>query len=208
MDTTSIEDSGIVKHGDIDIDFADRTQALTVLRHVPASIARGNELVRHNTGVYFTEIPVDPELGIAGIDHETAENRGYYKLDLLNVHVYSQVRDEQHLLELMARPVPWQRLSDPDFFARVIHINNHYAVAQQMPEPVDSIERMSMFLSLIRPGKRHLVGLKWADVAKTVWDKTEDGYSFKKAHAVGYSHLVAVHMNLLDLSDQSNNPAL
>jgi hypothetical protein len=208
MGPTSTEDSGIVKHGDIDIDFADRSQALAVLKHVPASIARDDTLVKHNTGVYFTEIPVDPELGIAGIDHETAENRGYYKLDLLNVHVYSQVRDEQHLNELMARPAPWDKLSDPEFFARVIHIGNHYSVAQQMPEPIDSIQRMSMFLSLIRPGKRHLVGLKWAEVAKTVWDKTEEGYSFKKAHAVGYAHLVAVHMNLLDLADQGNNSAL
>jgi hypothetical protein len=108
----------------------------------------------------------------------------------------------------MARPAPWTKLIDPEFFSKIIHINNHYAVAQQMPEPIDSIERMSMFLSVIRPGKRHLVGLKWAEVAKTVWDKTEDGYSFKKAHAVGYAHLVVVHMNLLDLADQGDNSAL
>jgi DNA polymerase III alpha subunit len=31
-----------------------------------------------------------------------------------------------------------------------------------------------------------------------VWDKTEDGYSFKKAHGVAYAHLVVLHMNLLE----------
>jgi DNA polymerase III alpha subunit len=56
-----------------------------------------------------------------------------------------------------------------------------------------------MFLSIIRPAKRHLIGQPWAEVAKTIWEKPTDGsYYFKKAHAVSYAHLVVVHMNLLD----------
>ena len=39
--------------GDVDIDFADRTRALELLEHTPASILRDNNLIRHNTGVYF-----------------------------------------------------------------------------------------------------------------------------------------------------------
>jgi hypothetical protein len=66
-----------------------------------------------------------------------------------------------------------------------------------MPEAVNTIPRMAMFLAIIRPGKRHLIGLPWAEAANTIWDKTEDGYVFKKAHAVGYAHLVVVHMNLI-----------
>ena len=67
-----------------------------------------------------------------------------------------------------------------------------------MPEAVDSIPRMAMFLSVIRPAKRHLIGLPWAEVSKTVWAKpTDDSYFFKKAHAVSYAHLVCVNMNLL-----------
>jgi hypothetical protein len=54
-----------------------------------------------------------------------------------------------------------------------------------------------MFLAIIRPGKRHLIGLPWAKVAETIWESTEDGYVFKKAHAVAYAHLVAVHINLI-----------
>jgi hypothetical protein len=67
-----------------------------------------------------------------------------------------------------------------------------------MPEPVDSITRLAMFLAVIRPGKKHLIGKSWKDVAKTVWDKGSDGYTFKKSHAIAYSHLVVVHMNLLE----------
>jgi hypothetical protein len=67
-----------------------------------------------------------------------------------------------------------------------------------MPESIDSITRLAMFLAIIRPAKKHLIGLPWVEVNKTVWDKNDDGYSFKKSHAIAYAHLVVVHMNLLD----------
>ena len=54
-----------------------------------------------------------------------------------------------------------------------------------------------MFLAIIRPGKKHLMGKSWSEISKTVWDKGTDGYVFKKSHAISYSWLVAVHMNLL-----------
>jgi len=56
---------------------------------------------------------------------------------------------------------------------------------------------LAMFLALIRPGKRHLIGSSWAEISKTIWDKGDDGYVFKKSHSLAYSHLVVVHMNLL-----------
>jgi DNA polymerase III alpha subunit len=69
-----------------------------------------------------------------------------------------------------------------------------------MPEPVNSIPRLAMFLALIRPAKKHLIGEAWSEVTKTIWDKNTDGYSFKKSHAIAYAHLVVVHMNLLEES--------
>ena len=68
---------------------------------------------------------------------------------------------------------------------------------RKMPEPINSIPRLAMFLAIIRPSKKHLIGLPWKEVAKTVWDKDSDGYQFKKSHSIGYAHLVIVHMNLL-----------
>jgi hypothetical protein len=66
-----------------------------------------------------------------------------------------------------------------------------------MPEPINSIPRLAMFLAAIRPAKRHLIGRTWKDVNETVWDKDPTGYSFKRSHAVAYAQLVVVHMNLL-----------
>jgi hypothetical protein len=181
---------------DIDIDFADRQQVLDLLNVTPASIIRDGKLVKHNTGVYATDIPVDPFVRSASLDYNDAEARGYMKLDLLNVHVYKQVRDETHLIKLMQEP-DWTKLYDSSMCAQLIHINNHYDTLLKMPEPLDSIPRLAMFLAVIRPGKRHLIGKPWKEVAATVWDKVEGEYSFKKAHAVAYATLVVVNLNLL-----------
>jgi len=184
-------------NSDIDIDLADRQHLLDVLGVAPASQLRDGKLVKHNTGVYPTHIPVDPFSGCASLDYLTAEQRGYIKLDLLNVHVYRQVRSEEHLMELMREP-DWARLYDPEICQQLVHINNHYETLLKMPEPVDSIPRLAMFLAVIRPAKRHLIGRLWSEIAKTVWDKpTDDSYYFKKSHSVSYAQLVVVNLNLL-----------
>ena len=66
---------------DIDIDFANRDQILSLLKHTPASIIKDGKLSKHNTGVYFTDIPVDPYTGQSSLDYQKAEDRGYLKLE-------------------------------------------------------------------------------------------------------------------------------
>ena len=179
---------------DVDIDFADRTQLLKYVRGVGARLENGN---KHNTGVYFNNIPQAHD-GLATLDHKRAEEMGYFKLDLLNVSVYEHVRDELHLVELMREP-NWARLQERDFFEKLIHVSKHFETAARMPEDITSIPRMSMFLAVIRPAKRHLIGLPWSEVAKTIWNNAgQDSYSFKKSHSVAYAQLVAVHMNILE----------
>jgi hypothetical protein len=182
---------------DIDIDFGDREKILSVIEHTPAAMRKVSPMRKHATGVHVTEVPYDPVYDMASIDYAEAEKRGYFKLDLLNVHVYNQVRDERHLIELMRDP-DWSRLKNRDFVERLIHLGNQYNALRSMPESIDSIPRLAMFLALIRPGKKHLQGKPWKEVAKTVWDKGNDGYTFKKSHAIAYAHLVVVHMNLLE----------
>ena len=193
---------------DVDIDFADREQVIGLLDVTSASILRNGEMVRHNTGVYATDIPQDPFTSQASLDYDVAEDRGYVKLDFLNVNLYKQVRDEAHLIELMREP-DWAKLYDPDFCAQLMHVNAHYDTLIKMPEAVNTIPRLAMFLAIIRPAKRHLVGKTWKEVAETVWDKPDDDtYYFKKAHSISYSQLVVVNMNLLDTSYQRDGTAL
>jgi hypothetical protein len=181
---------------DIDIDTGDRERLLNLVAHTPASILRDGEKTKHNTGIYVNPVPADPVTGLCNMDYQTAEQLGYIKLDILNVHVYNQIRDYQHLDKLVATAPDWSRLRDPEFVQKLIHVNNHYDLLQQhFP---DTMDKLAMVLALIRPAKRHLIGRAWRDIAAEVWSKPTQGYYFKKAHAYGYAQLVMVHMNILE----------
>lgn len=188
---------------DIDIDFGNRDLILEHIKHIPAAMRNVTPMRKHATGVYVTEVPYDALNDMANIDYTEAENRGYLKLDFLNVHVYDKIADENHLIELMVEP-NWNLLNDSKFVEQLVHLGNHYNNLKKMPEPVNSIPRLAMFLAIIRPGKKHLIGETWSEVAKTVWEKNDEGYTFKKAHAIGYAWLVAVHMNLLASGHSTN----
>lgn len=183
--------------GDVDIDFGDRTRILSLIDHIPASIIQNDQLIQHKTGVYVTEIPQDIVTGLASIDYKTAEQRGYFKLDLLNVNLYKQISNRDHLLTLMNKEPKWELLYDRQFFEQLIHIGNHYSTLCAMPERIDSIDKLAMFLAIIRPGKRHLIGQTWQKVSETIWEKS-DLYSFKRSHGIAYAHLVVVNINLLN----------
>lgn len=186
---------------DVDIDFADRKAILDLIKHTPAR-QENKETQKHNSGVYVTDIPYDPILNCSAIDYRAAEERGYFKIDFLNVYVYSLIENPDHYQWLLQQETPWKKLFNEEFVESIIHIGNHFQNIRSMPEPVDSIERMAMFLAIIRPGKTHLLGKPWKDVAKTVWDKTSEGYSFKKSHAIAYAHLVSLHMKLVYFSNE------
>lgn len=188
---------------DIDIDFGNRDRLLELIKHTRAAMRNVKPIRHHASGVYVTDVPYDPIHNMCSLDYTDAEKRGYFKLDLLNVHVYESVKNEDHLKSLMSEP-DWSNLKDGKFVEQLVHLNNQYYNLQKMPEPVDSIPRLAMFLAIIRPGKKHLIGLPWKEVSKTVWDKGTDGYTFKRSHAVAYAHLVVVHMNLIrELASQA-----
>ena len=183
---------------DIDIDFADREHVLKLIRHTPARQLHQGTARKHNSGVYVTDIPEDPVLGCAAIDYETAESRGYFKIDFLNMGVYGVIQDPAHYTEMLAADPPWERLwSDSEWAQQLVHVGNYTGLLQSMRP--DSIPRMAAFISIIRPGKAHLQNQSWPTVFQSVWDGDDSrGYVFKKAHALGYAALVALHMNLLN----------
>jgi len=181
---------------DIDIDFADRDLALSRIKHIRASRLDRNDTVPHNTGIYLQSIPVNPITNLSTIDYKTAEDRGYFKLDFLNVSIYKDVRDEEHLKTLMETEPLWDLLEQDDFSSLLFHVNGHGSILRQM-KPT-SILQLAAVLAMIRPAKRHLIGKDWTTVMTTIWTKPEDGeYYFKKAHAVAYAMAVVVQMNLI-----------
>ena len=178
---------------DIDIDFADRNVILSQINHRVAKLNTGK---KHNTGVYTTEIPHNPVDNLSTIEHKTAEDRGYFKLDFLNVSIYKDVKDETHLVNLMNKEPLWELLEHEDFSEKVFHLNGHSSLLKLLKP--NSVQQLAATLAIIRPAKRYLANESWETIMKEVWTKPTNGeYFFKKAHAVSYAMACVVHMNLL-----------
>jgi len=178
---------------DIDIDFADRDIVLSKIQH---RVAKLDSEKKHNTGVYVTEIPHNPVDNLSTIDYKNAEDRGYFKLDFLNVSIYKDIQDETHLMSLMQKEPLWELLEHEEFVDQVFHLSGHSSLLKQL-KPT-SVEQLAATLAIIRPAKRHLADKNWQTILKAVWIKPENGeYYFKKAHAVSYAIACVVHMNLL-----------
>jgi DNA polymerase III alpha subunit len=178
---------------DIDIDFADRSIILDKLKHRVAKLDTGK---KHNTGIYATEIPHNPVDMLSTIDYETAEERGYFKLDFLNVSIYKDIKDETHLANLMKKEPLWELLEHKEFVDQVFHLSGHDSLLKQL-KPT-SVEQLAATLAIIRPAKRHLANETWQTINDEVWKKPTNGeYYFKKAHAVSYAMACVVHMNLI-----------
>jgi hypothetical protein len=183
---------------DIDIDLADRTQLLKLIDHVPARQLHQGQARSHNSGVYVTDIPWDPVNKCSAIDYEVAEQLGYFKIDLLNMSVYQLITSAEHYTLMLNKEPLWERLwTDTDWAKNLVHVGNYTDLLKSMKP--DSIPRMAAFISIIRPGKTHLQNKDWNIVFASVWDGDDSrGFVFKKAHAIGYAALVALHMNLLN----------
>jgi hypothetical protein len=181
---------------DIDIDFIDRDQVLDLFDHIRASREESGKLTKHNTGVYFHEVPVNAVTGLCSIPYDQAEEQGYFKIDFLNVGIYKGVRDEEHLIELMSREPLWDLLEQDDFVNLLFHVNGHGSILRQM-KPT-SVEQLAAILAMIRPAKRYLIGKDWTTVMTEVWTKpANDEYYFKKSHATAYAMAIVVQMNLI-----------
>jgi hypothetical protein len=157
-----------------------------LIKHNPASIINGTEIKKHNTGVYVTDIPMNPFVEASNIDYKEAEDRGYFKLDILNVGVYEQVKDEKHLVELVTKEPDWSLLEHKEIVEQLFHIHNHFDIVSKLKPK--SVEDLAAVLAIIRPAKRNLLNESWTTIRETVWEKPQDGtYFFKKSHAVGYA---------------------
>jgi DNA polymerase III alpha subunit len=192
--------------GDIDVDFSDRNKALEGLPHIPASIIKDGKIIKHNTGVYFHAVPMDPVTNICSLDYEEAEERGMYKLDFLNVGIYTMVDNEKHLLELMERQLDWAVFEDLKFVSNLFHLGKYSELTARLKPK--SINDVAMILALIRPGKKHLqercIRQGFSSIEDDIWTHNEgDAYGFKKAHGISYAMLVYVHANLL--MEQTSN---
>lgn len=181
---------------DIDIDLPDRDQLLKIIDHIPASIIEKNSVRKHNTGIYPHKIPQNPITKISSIDYNQAEQRGYFKIDILNVSIYKDIKNEAHLTQLMETEPLWDLLEQDEFTDLLFHLKGHGKILRTMKPK--NIEQLAAVLAMIRPSKRHLIGKDWSQVFDEVWVKPENGeYHWKKSHSFAYAAAVIVQMNLI-----------
>jgi hypothetical protein len=186
---------------DIDIDFPDRYKALRNIPHVAAAMVQRGERVRHMSGIYFQDIPVDPTDGLAVPDYIEAADQGYFKIDFLANYIYEGVRDEAHMDALLAREPLWDLLEDEEIVGSLAHIRDHFdTVLTIRPR---SIMDLAVCLAIMRPGKRHLIGRPRHEIDAEIWLPVQ-AYHYKKSHSVAYAASIVVQLNLL--VEQANEP--
>jgi DNA polymerase III alpha subunit len=133
---------------------------------------------------------------MATIDHKEAEDRGFFKLDILNLSLYKDIKTPDQLDELMQIEPQWDLLTHNEFTDMLFHVNGHGDILRKL-KPTN-ITQLAAVLAIIRPAKRHLVDSDWDTIMKQVWIPPTDGtYYFKKSHAIAYAHVVVVQMNQL-----------
>ena len=115
--------------------------------------------------------------------------------------VYQLIKNTTHYQEMIDASPPWDRLwQDTKWSKQLVHVGNYTDLLKSMRP--NTIPQMAAFISIIRPGKAHLQNKSWLEVFTSVWDGDSSlGYTFKKAHAVSYAALVALHMNLINTPD-------
>ena len=177
---------------DIDIDFPNREKALEKLKYIPAAIVNGKR-TKHQTGVYFQNIPINPIDGMALYDYKEAEKQGFFKIDFLPNSLYEGIQNEEHLITLLEKEPMWELFLEEDIVKELAQIHSHIDVLRIIKPR--SIEDLAICIALIRPGKRHLINKPMDQIKKEIWNKSDEGYHYKKSHAIAFAASIVVQLN-------------
>lgn len=191
---------------DVDIDVFGRDKILEGMECIFGRIDRpGNKFEKHNTGVYFQNIPRDPVTNTSTLDHRIAKDYGYFKIDFLNVNMYEGVRNEAHLLELLEKEPPWDFFEYEEITDKLFHLKGYSHLLKKFKPK--SVEDLAMILAMIRPAKAYLQKETWETVRNEIWVKEFDRseYHFKRSHSLSYALAIVVNLNLF-IEKMSSEP--
>lgn len=208
-----------LKIPDIDIDTNNRENLIQALQEETngklyfASMIKENRITKHPTGIYFQDIPTiiytekndETFQKISSIPYDISEVFGWIKIDILNNHSYDLFSSNKEIDELIQKEPNWNLLLDERFVKKLPHINkNFYLLKKYKPK---NILELAAIISLIRPAKKHLIGKSMKEILEKVWKKEEknEGYFFKKSHAISYAFLIVAVMNKLEELEKQKN---
>lgn len=185
---------------DVDIDVPTNFEALKLFPSwVRASVVRDGKLTGHPCGVYPQAVQKDPMTGFSAIPYSEAEELGYLKVDFLHLNLLSRVKSRAELEELVSVEPNWTLLQLDSTHPKLFQLSKHGEMLKAIKP--SNIQAVSDCMALIRPGKKVLLGLylKARDQARQVlYAKDENGYSFKKSHAIAYSYNIVIQLHLIE----------
>jgi hypothetical protein len=88
------------------------------------------KLKQHPVGYYFQDIPVDPLTGLAAIPYGETEEFGYYKIDMLTVHLLKSFDSKAEMRRLQKIEPNWDLLLDEEVVKTLFHLGKHHKVLQ------------------------------------------------------------------------------
>jgi DNA polymerase III alpha subunit len=185
---------------DIDIDLPSTFNPQRVFEHVvPASMITNGELKKHNCGVYFQDMKVDPVTGVAAIPYDVAESLGYFKIDFLHLTLLNNFSSKQEIRDLANKEPDWELLLNENNVAKLFQIAKHASLIKRV-RPTSVIE-LADVIALIRPGKRQLLDDYLRNKTKVrplLYRQGDDDKSaFKRSHAVAYALTIVLQLHLI-----------
>lgn len=189
---------------DLDMNSDTRNDILSSLYHIPASKINDKGISPHGIGVYFSDIPMDKISGLASIDYKIAEEQyGFTKVDFLHNNELDYYKTRSEMIDMLNKEPNWKSLYKKDILEKLPHINNYYTLINQLPK-IDSIDKLAMFLAIIRPAKKYLIDnvikYGWDSIKDKIWVKESSEYMYKKSHAIAYAQLVVLALNRINNS--------
>lgn len=184
---------------DIDIDLGERERAAGLFpKAIVASQVQQDKMTPHKNGLYFQKIPVDQASGLAAYPYHEAEERGYFKVDLLHNRIYDTIESEEELDALLAESIDWDWFLDDRFYEHnLFHLGRWGWLVKKYPPR--SVQDLAALIAVIRPAKAFLYkeNASWDEIRARVWTREADGYLFKKSHGIAYALVTTLHAKLI-----------
>jgi len=186
---------------DVDIDLRTDFDPTKLFPWARASLAKDGVLRPHPCGVHPQDIPVDKITGLSAIPYDAAEDVGYAKIDFLHLHVYDHFETREEIDALLEREPDWGLLTVPDEQKKLFQLSKHGDILNTVKPK--NIEELADVLAIIRPGKKQYAKLynSQRDATRRIlYAKDENGYSFKKSHAIAYAMVIVLQLHLIEAS--------
>jgi len=185
---------------DVDIDVEPTFRPERLFPRWPrAAVVKDGKVSPHPVGVYPQEMAVDPFTGLAAIPYEEAEDLGYLKVDFLHLNVYQHFETRAEIEALLKQEPDWTTLQLPSTWPKLFQLAKHGELLTKVKPR--SVEELADCMALIRPGKKALLGLYLKErvaCRRALYAKDDEGYSFKKSHALAYALVVVLQLHLIE----------